>query len=86
MKQQFLLIDEGGYKGVRPKYDTEVTRTASGFKRLIRKTQLTAKRCVEDQDAAEKVFGRVFNDENIKKRLKMVLEKLHGGHVTDSAM
>ena len=67
-------------------YDTEVTRTASGFKLLIRKTQLTAKRWVEDRDAAEKEFGRVFNDENIKKRLKKTLKKLHGGHVTDSAM
>lgn len=87
LKQQFPRIDQGEWKGDKPEHDTEVTRTNSGFKLSIRKTQLAwstaARHWVEDRNAAEEEFGRVFDDENIKKSLETRLERL--GHKMDSA-
>jgi hypothetical protein len=43
-----------------------------------------AKRWVEDRDAAERVFGHVFDDEDLRNGLKKVLENLSGEDVTES--
>ena len=39
---------------------------------------------MEDRDAAEKEFGKVFDDENLKKSLKTSLKKLGHMPVEDS--
>jgi hypothetical protein len=83
LQQQVPLINQSRYQRDRPEHETEIRRTASGLKLSIRKTQLAwtsaVKRWVEDRDAAQKVFGLVFDDEDIRKGLEKVLENLGGG-------
>jgi len=90
LQEQLPLIYQGSYKRDRPEHETEIRRTPSGFELSIRKTKLAwtsaTKRWVEDRDAAEKVFGRVFDDEDIRKRLGKVLQNLGGEDVTESTI
>ena len=89
LQQQLPPIYQDRYK-VRPEHETEIIRSSAGFELSIRKTKLawtSAVKCwVEDRDAAERVFGHVFDDEDIRKGLEKVLENLTGEDVTESTI